>query len=324
MRGIVCILRTRSGRVAAMTEPVLVLDRGRGPRRPSLPSGAELVDSVERVRGKARARRRLWLAPRSDDLELIVGSDALRDLRGDHRLVVHDRISRARSDVLRAVFRVVLSTDAEVTLLPQDEVLEVMASAARHDLIIGVAKDPVDVELVILFRGSLEPLVVPGSFLGVNRDVGASTLEPADFGHAIRLGEREASTDGVLYAIDPDFRRRRKALLAEQDSTFGGALRRLRIVRGSARSDFPGLSAKEIARIERGEVARRHRRTLGILARRLGVEPDEIASYQGDQRIRGSQTGWAHPTGGSRDAQARRCGDRQAFDVERRRQTHDH
>jgi hypothetical protein len=40
-------------------------------------------------------------------------------------------------------------------------------------------------------------------------------------------------------------------------------------VKGLRQSDFPGLTAKEIARIERGEVKKPHQRTLKAIAKRF-------------------------------------------------------
>jgi transcriptional regulator with XRE-family HTH domain len=65
----------------------------------------------------------------------------------------------------------------------------------------------------------------------------------------------------------------------ERDDSFGGALRRLRLQKGLHRSDFGGITAKEIARIERGEVKRPHPRTAALLAKRLGVPAREIPTY---------------------------------------------
>jgi hypothetical protein len=263
-----------------MPESVLVLHRDDDGRWP-LPAGAELVDSVDRVRERARSSRELWIAPRSDDLALLGESDALLGLQGDHRLVVRDRVGRGRSEALRAAFRYVVSVDGEVSLLPLCQLIEAMASRERENLFVGVATDPED-RAVVLFRGSLQPIVVPMSFFGVDSPRAEADLprfEVVDSGQAIAFGDREASADAVLYAFSPAYRRRRKALRVERDPTFGGALRRLRIMRGLTRSDFPGVSAKEVARIERGEVGRPHRRTLDALATRLGVRPEEIASY---------------------------------------------
>lgn len=264
-----------------MPETLLVLARDHDRRRPVLPPGAELVDSVERVRERARSTRGLWIALRADDLALLGESDALLGSMGDHRLVVRGRVGRARSEALRAAFRYVVSADGDVALLPLDELVEVMASSERGDLFVGVAADHED-RAVVLFRGSLEPLVVPMSFFDVDPSRAGSDLpsfEVVEFGQAVRVDDHEASTDAVLYAFDPDYRRRRKALRVDRDPSFGGALRRLRILRGLSRSDFPGVSAREIARIERGEVGRPHRRTREVLAARLGVRPEEIASY---------------------------------------------
>jgi hypothetical protein len=36
---------------------------------------------------------------------------------------------------------------------------------------------------------------------------------------------------------------------------------------------------KEIARIERNEIAKPRAKTLGVIARRLGVKPEEIEHY---------------------------------------------
>jgi transcriptional regulator with XRE-family HTH domain len=54
---------------------------------------------------------------------------------------------------------------------------------------------------------------------------------------------------------------------------------RLRKQRRTKRSDFAPISSKEIARIERNEVEKPHAKTLGIIAGRLGVRPEEIESY---------------------------------------------
>jgi transcriptional regulator with XRE-family HTH domain len=45
------------------------------------------------------------------------------------------------------------------------------------------------------------------------------------------------------------------------------------------RAGFPAISAKEIARIERGEVEQPRKSTIDAIAERLGVRPEEIAAY---------------------------------------------
>jgi DNA-binding Xre family transcriptional regulator len=103
--------------------------------------------------------------------------------------------------------------------------------------------------------------------------------EITDWGHTLRMGEYEAAADAILYEFDADFRKRAKARRVEQDDSLGGALRRLRLARGLSRGNFPGISEKEIARIERGEVRKPHSRTLERIAKVLRVKPDEIKTY---------------------------------------------
>lgn len=250
-------------------------------QRRELPEPAEVVDTTERVREGMKLKRAVWVASRAEDLDLIAELDTLRALQGDHRLVVRDRVGSGRSELLRARFRQVISADRSVKLLAFDQLLEVLASPARDDLFIGVAIDPED-RSVVLFRGSLEPIIVPMSFFGISPARDPSDLpefEVTEFGQGLRVGDKEASTDAILYAFDEVYRRRKKELRIEQDPTFGGALRRLRILRRLSRSDFEGVSAKEIARIERGEVERPHRKTIELLAQQLDVQPEEITSY---------------------------------------------
>jgi hypothetical protein len=134
----------------------------------------------------------------------------------------------------------------------------------------------------ILYRGNLEPLVVPVTWFrerpeGPTPDV--SDLAVADFGQTVRLGDYEAATDAILYEFDGDFRLRAKARQLETDRSLGGAMRRLRLQKGLRQSDFPGLTAREIGRIERGEVKKPHQHTLAAIAKRMGVSADEISTY---------------------------------------------
>ncbi len=101
-------------------------------------------------------------------------------------------------------------------------------------------------------------------------------LAVTDFGQTIRLGRQEAATDAILYEFDGEYRRRAKRRQPEAARSLGGALRRLRLQKGLRQSDFPGLTAKEIARIERGEVKKPHQRTLAAIAKRIGVPAEEI------------------------------------------------
>lgn len=135
---------------------------------------------------------------------------------------------------------------------------------------------------MVLIRGDLTSLVVPFSWF-VARPNGPkpdfADFEVIDSGQTIKLGGYEAAADAVLYEFDAEFRKQERKRRVSQDKSFGGALRRLRLQRGFGREDFPGLSAKTIARIERGDVKEPHGETLAAIAQRLGVRPEEIVTY---------------------------------------------
>jgi hypothetical protein len=106
-----------------------------------------------------------------------------------------------------------------------------------------------------------------------------SRLAFIDGGNTVRLGDYEAAADAILYEADPDYRSRIAAQRRAEDKTFGACLRRLRLLRGLRQGDFGDVTAKTIARIERGATAAPHGQTLKVIAARLGVDPDEIMNY---------------------------------------------
>jgi hypothetical protein len=183
---------------------------------------------------------------------------------------------------LHTVFRNVVGAVESFKVLPPDELVEVLSGPREEarDLFIGGSVDPVS-ETLTLTRGNLDTVVVPMSKF---RPSGKATPDPSDFavedyGHTVRLGEYEAAADAILYEVDPDFRKRLNARRRQEDRGFGASLRRLRLQRHLGRSDFPGLSAKTLARIERGETGKPHGKTLTVLAKALGVKPAEIETY---------------------------------------------
>ena len=183
---------------------------------------------------------------------------------------------------LHTVFRNVVGQVQSFKVLPSEELVDVLLGPREEarDLFIGGSVDVMS-ETITLTRGNLETVVVP---LSMFRPSGKACTDPSDlaiedYGHTLRLGEYEAAADAILYEVDPDFRKRLNAKRRQEDRTFGASLRRLRLQRHLARADFPGLSAKTIARIERGDTGKPHGKTLAILAKTLGVNPDEIESY---------------------------------------------
>jgi len=131
-------------------------------------------------------------------------------------------------------------------------------------------------------RGDRQTVVVPFSLFeetanGVRPDFDA--LSFTDYGHTVKLGEYEASTDAILYEIDADYRRMLNKARQKSERSFGASLRRLRLQKRLKRSDFAPLAAKTIARIERSEIAKPRGKSLEIIAQRLGVAVDEIETY---------------------------------------------
>jgi hypothetical protein len=183
--------------------------------------------------------------------------------------------------LLHAHFRFVVSVAAGARLLPDDELVEVLGSDNSTDLLIGGEVIPARSE-ILLYRGNLEPLTVPLQWFASRSGSPGPDLTAfavTDYGQTVRLGSYEASTDAILYEFDEDYRARAKKRLMEQDASLGGSIRRLRLQKGLRQSDFPGVTAKEIARIEKGAVKKPHLETLKIIARKAGVPVAKIASY---------------------------------------------
>ena len=159
-----------------------------------------------------------------------------------------------------------------------------MAGDAARDCVIGGEIDDRD-RMVLLYRGTLDPIPVPFGFFrssGTGRTPDFTRFSVTDWGQPLAFGDYEASVESVLYERDPAYRRRAKANRVRRETTFGGAFRRLRLLRGLTQSSFAGVSEREIRRIEQNQVApgKIHAATRRILERRLGVAFDEIGSYQ--------------------------------------------
>lgn len=263
-----------------MTESIFLLAGRKKPLRVFDDAHFSVVKSAEDISKALTSHRRttLWIATGSTALPNLVGAPG--GLRSDRRLLILGSVDPSRLALLRAVFRLVVAQD-EISLLPIRELADVLRAPNRGDLFIGGAVSDED-KAVVLYRGTLEPLVVPTSWFnasshGVEPDF--SDFEIVDSGQTVRLGEFEASAEAILYELDANYRRRMKKRAAKEDRTLGGALRRLRTQRRVGRDDFGEISAKEIARIERGEVKKPHARTLAAIAKRLGVKPWDIATY---------------------------------------------
>src|SRR5207247_10051075 len=125
-----------------------------------------------------------------------------------------------------ALLRFVVTADQGIRLLRAEELADGLGAAKREDLFVGGAAADA---AVVLYRGNLEPMVVPLSWFrtrpgGPKPDT--ADLAITDSGQTVRLGEYEAATDAILYELDAAYRRRAKQPEVERDTSFGCALRR--------------------------------------------------------------------------------------------------
>lgn len=197
-------------------------------------------------------------------------------------LLILNTIDANAAEMLRGIFASVVGGEASYRFLPPDQLAEVLSAsqASAKDVIIGGLVDTKR-RVMMLVRGDLTRNAAPLSvfpFSGGSKP-DFRRFEIDDFGQTLRFGAYEAGADFVLYAVDPEFRSRINARRRLQGRGFGPSLRRLRSLRRIRRDQFNGITAKTIARIERGEVSRPHGRTLAAICRILSVTPEEIESY---------------------------------------------
>jgi hypothetical protein len=200
--------------------------------------------------------------------------------KGNLRLLLLEEVSDSRREYLQTLFRTVVTPGGSLDLLKGEELVEVLSARNRADLFVGGLVNA-DEEVVVLYRGTFDRLAVPFDWFARRSDTEPdfSRFKVVDYGQTLQFGDFEAAADAVLYDFDSDYRTQAKKRQIELDESWGGSLRRLRDLKGLSRSDFPSVSAKEIARIERGEVTYPREETRKAIAKRLGVSADEIASY---------------------------------------------
>lgn len=261
-----------------MTEPVYVLSAAKQ-ARPFGRSASPLRTAAEVSTAFRQARRARWIAPDALSLRLLAAVAEPNDTW--HRLLVLDALPRSRRELLSALFRVVVAPGEGVRLLPPDDLAAVVGAEHPEDYFIGGVVDLED-KCVVLYRGDLDRLVVPLDWFkssGRASRPDFSDFEVIDSGQTVRFGSYEAAADAILYEFDRDARKRMKEREIDQDRSLGGSIRRLRLARGLSRADFPGVDAKTVARIERGEVEHPQQQTLAILAGAFGVPVEELGTY---------------------------------------------
>lgn len=269
-----------------MREDVFVLlPPGSPPEATSRFPGRRLATADE-VRDAAKlAERAVWVAPDAASLTPMIGD--LAGLRSScrccrqHALLVLQPLSVVQRTVLGELFRHVLAPAEDVRFLPADQFAEIVGAPERTDYFVAIAVDRAS-GVVLLHRGNLGAVLVPFAWFEA---AGGGTVPDfddfavGDFGQTVRLGRYEAATSAILYDFDPEYRKRAKERARGLDHSLGGSIRRLRILRGLRQADFPGISAKEIGRIERGLIDRPHPATLTAIAERLGLTVRELGTY---------------------------------------------
>lgn len=264
-----------------MNEQLIVIDESGG----SLASRFAAAKPVTAVSAKqfhtalGKYHDAIFVGRPAPMMKILVDSDVVAKM--SHRLLLLSAPKDPERAWLDAVFKSVVAPNKTMSLLKTEELAEVLASPRRANLFVGgvvvaAAKS------VLLFRGNLESLLVPFALFKPRPNGPApnfSDFEIVDWGQTVRLGQYEAAGDAILYELDSEFRRQERKRRVSEDRSFGGALRRLRLQRGIGRGDFPGITEKTIARIERGNVKEPHSATLAAIAETLSVKPEEIASY---------------------------------------------
>jgi hypothetical protein len=264
-----------------MTEPLIVIEENgtlAGRLGAAKPTAAASPKELRAALDK-HVHGAIFVARPTPMMQWLVDLDVLDKM--PHRLLVLGHTKAAERAFLNALFEDVVAPNDDIVLLKTDDLIEVLNSSKRANLFIGGAVVP-SAKSVVLIRGSLDSLVIPFHWFSA-RPAGPKPdfidFEIIDSGHTLRLGKYEAAADAILYELDSQFRRQERKRRIREDRSLGGAIRRLRLQRGVARNDFPGISAKELARIERGEVKHPHAETLRVIAEKLRVRLEELETY---------------------------------------------
>jgi len=222
----------------------------------------------------------LWISYASDLTESLVKRPSAPRAPFRAGLFIHN-LDIKSIPVLSSLFRrIAYSVDGG--FLPARELAQALHSESRANLFIGGFVNK-SAKTITFWRGNLESLTVPFSDFEKSSDGRApdfNALSMMDCGQTVKMGKYEAAVDAILYERDAAYRRTIAKRRMQEDRSFGAALRRLRKQRGLRREDFePDVSAKTVARIEQGKVARIHRSTLDAFGRRLAIDPQEIATF---------------------------------------------
>lgn len=258
--------------------PTQVLSKKRATKESLVSLAPRWVDQIGQTKLVAQSEddKIVWII-RNDLADRVVKGMSWPTRRRGYLLL----IGSPRAEVIPALEDRFVRVAYAGGVLPKEELEAVLKSPERKDRFIGgiVNKEAV---IVTLWRGDLTSLVVPFSAFPAT----ANGIRPnwdrfavSDYGHTLEFGDYEAAADSILYDYDPEFRRRLNKTRKATERTLGASIRRLRKQHQLTRHDFPGLDPKTLARIERSEVETPQSNTLKVIAVRLGVQPEELASY---------------------------------------------
>ncbi len=132
--------------------------------------------------------------------------------------------------------------------------------------------------LLTLMRADLTPIPVPRELLKKYFGSITGRAELSADGITLECGGKSLAVVDILMELDPVFRREFRRLTWAQQADLASRMRHLRKLRRARREDFPGLAAKTIARIERGEIKMPQRETLRLIATHLGVDVDQLVA----------------------------------------------
>ncbi len=239
------------------------------------------VGALSRVREVFRSapKASVWVSSSTDFLGTL--SEERAPKSRDQRLLLLDATTPVAQQFSRAYFSNVLAPTDGLSVIEPAALAEVLASPHRSDLFIAGAYVP-ETSAILLYRGNLDVLVIPVTWFtnaASTASITPDAIEVVDSGQTIRLGEFEASANAILYKFDAEYRRAAKKKAVAEDRSLGASIRRLRLQKGLTREDFPGVTPKTIARIERGEVERPRDATLEIIARALGCTIKQIGGF---------------------------------------------
>jgi hypothetical protein len=262
----------------------IILGSEKGPFRGPLPPHVSIChDRAEVEAAVSRPTKRVtWISSNRAFTDILLEKALVA--RAPHRESPLITLTPPRSESIPALlglFDPVFGVIEGFRWLAKEELVRAITRDDAADRFIGGIVD-LKMKTLTLLRGDITAMVTPFSLFARAGDGTApdfTRLELTDHGRTIVLGGYEAAADAILYELDPDYRRRLKKRRQHNERTFGASLVRLRKQRRLKRTDFAPISSKEIARLERNEVATPHAKTLEAIAGRLGVRPEEIGDY---------------------------------------------